>query len=654
VIDGMRNKILASLKMSDTDTLSKVNLELDILEVTEAVDGKSNLESFYNIWQSHQGKVGDKNVTNSWTAFALGMTAAKPTGDFLPERRVFARAGFPDIDSDFDYFRRNEIYEYIIDKYGRDNVSNIGTYQGLKLKSAVRRIGKVLDIAGAFFKGKEVYVTENEKKVTEIIKSLPFQMGAKLKAKDDDGELQVVKSIEDAYNLCKDFRYYMDKYPGIRKHAKTIEGLLSIFGSHPSGICISDTPLAWLAPVRRSRGEGLSTQFAYEDLEEIGLIKFDILALSTLTVVARTLKIIKEYYDISIDIENLPLDDGPTLALYRSGKLIGVFQAETTAMQHVMMDISIDRFDDIVATIALFRPGPMVNIPDYCARKKGEQKIDYFHPIIEPYVKPYLKDTYGIAIFQEQIMQICNSLAGFSISDGYDVIKGIGKKKEHIINKYRKQFIEGCIKNKVPEDVATQYWAKFIVPFSGYGFNRSHASAYAYLSYMTAYLKANYTDEFMCALLNVENERKKFDKIAGFEKDLANFGIKLLPKRINSCTAEYSIVKKKDVSSGINMTEISPSFVCKGLGFDGAKEIESHRPYKDFHDLIARTDQRLVDRDAMTALIDGGFFNDYVKEYKKKFKKTLTREILLQRFADIRTDIKKAANRGVVSQDLLE
>lgn len=238
MMNGIRDNIISSLKIKSPDMLAKVNLELDILEVTEGIDGKNNLESFYNIWQENKDKVGDRNVINSWTAFALGMTTAEPSGVFLPERRVFARAGFPDIDSDFDYFRREEIYSYVIDKYGRENVSNIGTYQGLKLRSAVRRIGKALDIAGSFLKGKEAYITDNEKKVTEIIKSLPFQMGAKLKAKDEEGDLQVVGSIEDAYNLCKDFRFYMDKYPGIRKHAKNIEGVLSIFG------CLAkDTPV---------------------------------------------------------------------------------------------------------------------------------------------------------------------------------------------------------------------------------------------------------------------------------------------------------------------------------------------------------------------------------------------------------------------------
>ena len=278
-----KDEILGALKVvSDKDILQKINKELDIMQSTDAIDGSTNLDSFYDIWQKNKNKVGNKNEVNSWTAFALGMTTEKPDGEFLPERRVFARVGFPDIDSDFDYFHQGEVYNYIIDKYGRDNVANIGTYQALKLRSAVRRIGKALDIAGAFLKGKEAYTTENEQKVTEIIKSLPPQMGAKLKVKDEHGETVEIKTIEDAYRYCSDFRYYMDKYPRIRKHAKNIEGLLSIFGCHPAGIVISNSPLASLAPLRRARSEGFATQFPYEELEEMGLIKFDILAISTL------------------------------------------------------------------------------------------------------------------------------------------------------------------------------------------------------------------------------------------------------------------------------------------------------------------------------------------------------------------------------------
>jgi len=263
----------------------------------------------------------------------------------------------------------------------------------------------------------------------------------------------------------------MDKYPSVKKHCEKIEGTFANFGAHASGIVVSDVPIDEIAPLRLARKGILATQYPMEDLETLGLIKFDILAISTLSVIRRTVQRIKEEYDIDIDLKNLPLDDEPTLDLYRKGSLGGVFQCERYGMQQTMRDISVDRFEDIVAGLALYRPGPMDSISKYCAIKKGEQEPDYFHPTIEPYVKPYLEGTYSVLCYQEQVMQICNALAGFSISDGYVVIKAIGKKKIYLMDKFKKQFVNGCIEKKVPADVADQYWEKFIKPFSSYGFN---------------------------------------------------------------------------------------------------------------------------------------------------------------------------------------
>ncbi|MFW6172290.1 MAG: hypothetical protein ACOC5T_00900 [Elusimicrobiota bacterium] len=234
----IRQEILQNIKTEDNQVLAKINEELDFMEVTEGLNGKDNLQNFYDIWEKNKGRIGSKNDINSWTAFYLGMTKNEPDGEFLQKRRAFARAGFPDIDSDFDYFRRQEIYDYIIEKYGRANVGNIGTYGGLKLKSAIRRIGKALDVAGAFHKGSAANVSENEAKVTEIVNSLPMQRGAVLKTLDKNGEEVTIKTIQDAYKHCPDFKRYIDDIPNFLEHAKNIEGLVSNFG------CLSkDTPV---------------------------------------------------------------------------------------------------------------------------------------------------------------------------------------------------------------------------------------------------------------------------------------------------------------------------------------------------------------------------------------------------------------------------
>jgi DNA polymerase III subunit alpha len=651
-----REEILSLVNKSKvTEEISKkIYTELDILDITDGIDGRSNLENLCDIVKQHKGQVGTENKVNSWTAWAIGLTQKKPDGEFLPLRRAFARAGFPDIDCDFEYFRRNEVYDYIIKKYGRENVANIGTYIGLKLRMCLIRVIKALDIAKAWNKGKNEYTSENMRKVEEILGQLPKPFGGKMRGQDENGKEKIIKTVEDAYKYCKDFKFYMDKHPDIMKHSKDIQGLLSSFSVHAAGVTLSSEPLHRVAPVRRARGDQFATQYVYEDLESMGLIKFDILAIASLTVIDRTVKMVKENYGIDIDIETLPMDDEKTFELYRSGKLKGVFQCENKGMQNTMKDIAVDSFNDISAAIALFRPGPMESIPEYCSRKRGMSAVSYFHPAIEKHVKKYLADTYGILVFQEQIMQICNALAGFSIAEGYIVIKGIGKKKEYLINKYKKKFIDGCQKNGIPENVADEYWTKFITPFASYGFNRAHSAAYGCLSYYTAYLKANYPVEFLVSSLNVINEEKKHDKLDDIIKDLKNFDIELSPKNLNSCHVNFVIVKKKEVESGIPKTIISPTLMVKGVGYNAAKEIEEKRPYKSFKDFAIKTSSKLVDRDSLASLIDAGFFDEYMKQHYRETKKRINKEGLLDKFAIIRKDADRAGRKGLGNVDLFE
>ena len=581
-----------------------------------------------------------------WERF-LAFKKSEETG-----KRVFARPGFPDIDTDFDFFRRSEVYDYIIDKYGRGNVANIGTYIGLKIRMALTRIIKALDIAGSWHKGKQEYISDNNAKVEEILGQLPKPTGAFMRARDDQGNEHFIKTIDEACKYCPDFKYYMDKYPAIVKHCKNIQGLLSSFSCHPAGIIISDIPMSSVAPVRRSKQGQFATQYDMEDLESIGLVKIDILATAILTVIDRTVKMIKDNYGINIDVENMTYEDEKTFALYRSGRLKGVFQCENRGMQQVMRDIGVSSFNDIVVAIALYRPGPMANIPEYCDRKKGLNTVSYFHKSIEPFVKDHLEETYAVAVFQEQIMQICNSLGGLSVTDGYILIKGIGKKKKYLINKYRKQFIDGAVNNGVPKDIIEQYWDKFIIPFSSYGFNKAHAEAYGVISWYSAYLKANYTPEFMVCSLNVVNEDKKHDKIIELERDLKHFDIELADKDLNTCGVDYKILRKQDKESGINKTLISPSVMVKGVGYNTAKNIADNKPYNSLKDFVAKTDSKLVTKDTVASLIDAGFFHKMTKDYYKKNKKRLSKGKILNQFSTIRKDLRKAASKGVESVDL--
>lgn len=549
-------------------------------------------------------------------------------------KRVFARASLPDIDTDFDDEKRDQVIQYLINKYGREYVGNIGNHSLLKLKSCVRRVGKTLDVAGSYHKGKDAYITDNERKVTEILSPLPKVV---LKANDDKGEVRDIKTIDDAIACFPDFAFHMKQFPELEKHIRNIQGVYSQQSTHAGGVLVSSEPLEKICPLMVTR-DTLATQFSGDEVERLGLIKFDILGLSTLTTIKKTFEIVKRNYNIDLDIKNIPLDDKDTFKLYREGKLTGVFQCENYGMQQTMIKIGVDRFEDIMAAIALYRPGPMDNIDDYCARKKGEVPLDYFDKSIEPFVKEHLKDTYGIIIYQEQLMQVCNSLAGFSITEGYMLIKAVGKKKLALMGSFKERFINGCVNNGISKEIATQYWEKIVVPFANYAFNRGHTGAYGFNSYLSCYLKTHYPEEFVIANLTGESERANYEKLELFEKKFQKeLNIVILPKNINQCKAEYTIERKRDKSKNILKSEIRPSLMCKGLGKDTAMEIEKHQPYKNLRDFAEKTDPSIVDMRAINALAEAGFFKskDVVEDFKK-----------------MRGDMKKLKEKGVSSEDM--
>ena len=618
--DSIASKILIELALTNEYTnlsdeyKKRCQKEILVMQESPGLSKDSILEEFYSIYKSLKGKNGDKNVINSVVAYCLQMSSKLPdlSDEFLAPRRIFARAGFPDIDADFDYERRHEVYEYLITKYGRDRVGNIGTYGTLKMKSYITRVVKALDLAGSFHLGKDSYVKNNNLLVREIIDSLPEQRGAFLKVRDDDGDDHVIKNLSDAMEHCEDFSKYLEKYPGISQHSSRIEGLTSNYGVHAAGIVISGEPLSRIAPLRGTRkiddssGVDFATQFAYEDLEHLGLIKFDILALSTLSVMSETIRTIKSRLGIDIDIQNLPLDDERSFELYRSGNLVGIFQCEERGMQKTMMQMGVDRFEDICAGIALFRPGPMASIPRYCARKSGQESINYFDDSIAPYVKDILKPTYGVLVYQEQVMQICNSLAGLTVSDGYQVIKAVGKKKEDQLKKYKDIFSDGAVSNGVNREVASKYWQDFIMPFASYGFNKSHSFCYGLLSYQTAYLKANFPAEFILSYLNIECLQKKWDRVDLLLVEAKRMGISISSKNMNECKMKFQI--SEDKVAGRKKYTITPSIMCKGLKMSAAENISNNQPFRNYEDFVAKVDTSIVDTEAITALKDGGFF----------------------------------------------
>jgi DNA polymerase-3 subunit alpha len=628
------------------DVVKRCMDELVIMTMSDGFGKGDILDDFLDIRKRLNGSIANKNDINSMLAYCLGMTSKSPDGDlsnFLPVRRIFARAGFPDIDADFDHERRQEVYDYIINKYGREYVGNIGTYQTLKMRSYVTRAAKALDIADAFHKGKDEYVSRNNEFVRRMIDSLPEQRGAILKVQDDEGEEHEIKTVKDAYEHCSEFSQWVEKYPEILKHSSLIEGLCSSYGVHAAGIVISKIPLSEIAPLRGTgknedeHGVSFATQFAYEDLESLGLIKFDILSVSTLSVISECLKLIESRHGLKIDIENLPLDDHETFKLYRTGELAGVFQCEERGMQKTMVQMNVDSYKDICAGIALFRPGPMASIPKYCARKKGNERIDYMHPSLEPLLKRWLDKTYGILVYQEQVMQICNSVANFSIADGYQVIKAVGKKKFDLLKKFRSRFVKGAEQNSVPTNVAEKFWDDFIMPFAQYGFNASHSACYGLISYQTAYLKAHFPNEFICSYLNVEMKKKDWDRVALLEKEANRIGISIANRNINTASMNYTLRTVSHPIHGESHTLIPP-IVCKGMRVSAAEDIVSKAPFKSFEDLCNRVDTSVVDTEAIEALRLAGFFKITNNPVEK--------------FIALRDSIKKTRKKGFASTDM--
>jgi len=636
--------------------------ELNEMSKTFGLNGKNNLVMFYEIYMhcKKNSVTGDENQINSLVAFHLGITTVEPDGDFLPMRRAYARAGYPDIDTDFCYFRRSEVIEYKRQKYGSEYMSKIGTYGTMGLRASITRVAKALDIANSYHKTEAEYKSDNVRMVSEILLPVPKGKGI-LQAKDPEtGETMKIKTIADAMKCYKDFSWYMnDKYPKLRKHSQAVEGLIQNFTVHAAGVIVSSDPLRDIVPVIRCSG-GFATQYPNEDLEEMGILKFDDLGVSTLTTIDTTIKLIKENCGIDIDLEEIPLDDKEVYELYQSGNLDGIFQCEEPGMQAVIRQMKPTDFNDIMAANALVRPGPSKFVPQYCSCKEGRSNIDYFHPSIQKHVESMLKETYGIITYQEQIMQICNALAGFSITNGYIMIKAVGKKKETLLKRFNEQFVAGCVKNDVPEAIAESYWNKCIIPFADYGFNKSHSCSYSLTSYRTAYLKVHYPEEFMVSLMNVENKRKKFDLVDKYEGALKYCNIKLGKKEINNCGVKYRILKKVDRQkmgkSSSSYSVVSPTLMVKGVGENSAQEIEDNAPYKDLKDLaqVASREGTSIKKDAIGCLYDGGFFRGYIKKRHKEYGQKLDRDSLMELFDSYRKDFKSAASKGVISQNMFE
>ena len=516
---------------------------------------------------------GRGSAAGSLVSYLLGITDINPLKYGLLFERFLnpERLGLPDIDIDFCYERRDEVIDYVTKKYGQENVAQIITFGTMQARAVVRDVGRVMGISYA--------------DVDRIAKMIPADINITLKdALESETELKnlykndprITKLIDTALSL-----------EGLNRHAST----------HAAGVVIADKPLNNYMPLFKTQDDQVTSGYSMGVLEKIGLLKVDFLGLRTLTVIVQTQGIIKKTKDKVIDMESMSLDDQNTYKLLGLGQTIGVFQLESSGMRDLLKKLEPQAFEDIIALLALYRPGPIGSgmLDDFMQRRHNRVPIKYHHKKLEP----ILKETYGIIVYQEQIMQIVSELAGFTLAQADLLRRAIAKKTPEVMEKQRKIFISGCAKNNISESVASRIF-DLIEYFAGYGFNKSHSAAYAMISYRTAYLKANFPVEFMTALLT--SERDNTDKIVEYVNECSRMGIKILPPDINESDSLFKVIDNKTIRFGL--------LAVKNVGRGAIESIigsrEKDGSFKSLEDLCQRIDLRLVNRKVLESLIKCG------------------------------------------------
>ena len=526
------------------------------------------------IWWNVRG-----SAAGSIVAYTLGLTNLDPLKHKLIFERFLnpGRVTMPDIDLDFPDDQRDQLIRYAIEKYGQDRVAQIITFGTLGARAAIRDVARALDLP-----------LPEADRLAKMIPAIPGKPMSIAEALESIDELKQAYESEDYIRRLLDMA---QKLEGVARHAST----------HAAGVVIADRPLVEYVPLHRpTKGAavgdiGVVTQYAMESVEAIGLLKVDFLGLSTLTVVRKACELIRERHGIVYNLSNIPVDDPALYELLSSGNVLGVFQVEGAGMRRVLMEMRPTQFEHVVAVISLYRPGPLEYIPTYIRRMHGEEPVTYRHPKLEP----ILSETYGICIYQEQIIQIASQLAGYSPGEADTIRKAVGKKIKEQLLKHREKFVNGAVEHSgIPREVAEAIFDD-IEYFARYGFNRAHAADYAVLTCQTAFLKARYPLEYMTALLNVE--RNNTDKLGLLVAECRRMGIEVLPPDVNASRLEFTI-EGEAIRFGLG--------AIKNVGEGPVQTIlaarAGGRPFRDLEDFCRRVDLRQVNRRALESLIKVG------------------------------------------------
>ncbi|TSC91843.1 MAG: DNA polymerase III subunit alpha, partial [Candidatus Berkelbacteria bacterium Licking1014_85] len=543
----------------------QIEFELSVIKTTGFADYFLIVADIVN-WAKNNGIYTNTrgSAAGSIVSYCLNISNLDPLKFNLIFERFLnpERISMPDIDVDMADDRRQEVIDYIINRYGKDHVCQIITFGIMKARMVVRDVARAL---------KYPYAIGDQ-----IAKSIPLGMDLKT-------ALDSVSDLLGLYNSNPDVKKIIAmsfKLENVARHAST----------HAAGVVVSKEPLVNYIPLQRSTGNEstASTQYTMYDIETIGLLKLDALGLKNLTIMKNATRIIKKVYNQEIDVYRLPENDKKTFELFQKGETVGVFQLESAGMQRYIKELKPTDINDIMAMVALYRPGPIEFIPDYIAGKHKERKIEYLHPKLAK----ILGDTYGIAVYQEQILQIARDIAGFTYGEADVLRKAIGKKIKKLLQEQRKKFIEGAIKNNVDKTLAGKLF-DFAEPFARYGFNRAHAASYAIVAYQTAYLKANFPDAFLAALLT--SEKNDLEQIAVIISECEKRGINVLPPSVNESHPEFAVVKKDHktiIRYGLNAIKNVGAKVAEII----TEERKTHGQYADVKDFLKRLPTNVLNK----------------------------------------------------------
>ncbi|PWB39107.1 MAG: DNA polymerase III subunit alpha [Parcubacteria group bacterium] len=584
-MEGLQKRFGLTEKEIPANISERLEYELSIIEKTGFAAYFLIVQDFVN-WAKQQKIIvgpGRGSAAGSLVSYLIGITNIDPLKYNLIFERFLNpdRISMPDIDLDFADNRRNEVIEYVEQKYGKDHVAQIITFGTMAARASVRDVGRVLGYSYAY--------------CDQIAKMIPMFSSLE----------EALKNVKELKQLCEEDA----EAQRLVDMARKLEGLARHSSTHACGVLITRDPLTDYVPVQYASSDDKTviSQYSLHPIEDLGLLKMDFLGLKNLTILEQAIEIIEATKKIKIDIDLIPLDDKKTFELLQRAETTGVFQLESGGMKRYLKQLKPTELEDIIAMVSLYRPGPIEFIPEYIAGKQGTKTIAYLHPKLEP----ILSHTYGIAIYQEQIMTIARDLAGFSYGQADVLRKAVGKKIKKLLDEQEEAMVAGMVQNGIDRKTANKIW-EFIIPFARYGFNRSHATCYALIAYQTAYLKSNYPEAFMAALLT--SDQDNIDRVTIEINECRKMGLEVLAPDVNESFSNFAVVESRDPKqkSKIRFGLCAIKNVGKNIAKVIIRERKANGPYRSMEDFLLRIKDKDLNKKSLESLIKAGAFDKFI------------------------------------------